>query len=129
MKINLKFTWKIWLLIIILVLSLLSIFATPYLFQKGVVISSVTTNSTAAIQGFNSSSVINSINGQPVTNTTDYANIIQNIFVSNNTVKVTFNTNQGSIIYYSNSSPDITAQIFLQQDFKLVWIFLEEQVL
>ena len=63
MKINLKLTWKIWLLIIFLILSLLSIFSTPYLFQKGVVISSVNQNSTAALQGFNASSIINSING------------------------------------------------------------------
>ena len=107
MKAKLKLTWKIWLLIIFLILSLLSIFYSPYLFQKGVVISSVNQNSTAALQGFNSSSVINSINDQTVTDTEDYSNIVQSLFTSTNSVKVVFNTNQGQIIYYSNSSPDI----------------------
>lgn len=107
MKLNLKLTWKIWLLIIALILSLLSIFATPYLFQKGVIISSITQNSTASLEGFKVGTIINSVNGNSVTSIDDYSAILQNIFMSNNTQKVTFDTNQGQVIYYSNLPPEI----------------------
>jgi preprotein translocase subunit SecD len=107
MKIRLKLTWKIWLLIIFLILSVLSIFAGSYLFQKGALVSSVTQNSTASIQGFQVGTLIKSINGQSVSNTEDYSNILTNIFTSNETIKVIFETNQGQIIYYSNIPPQI----------------------
>lgn len=110
MKINLKLTWKIWLLIICLILALLSIFATPYLFQKGVLISNVNQTSTAALQGFKAGAIINSINGNSVTDVNDYSTILQNLFISNNSIKVTFNTNQGQVIYYSNMPPEIIVQ-------------------
>lgn len=117
MKINLKLTWKIWLLIIVVILSLLSIFVGAYLFQKGVVVSSVTQNSTASTQGFKQGMLITSINGQAISSVLDYSTAMQNIFPNSNTsnisngtnnnVKVIFDTNQGQVIYYSNSPPDI----------------------
>ena len=45
---KIKLTWKIWLLIIVLVLSFLSIFGfPPAFFQKGVLITSVDSDSNA----------------------------------------------------------------------------------
>ncbi len=105
MKFNL--TWKIWLLIIMLALSLLAIFAGAHLFQKGVSISSVTSNSTAAMQGLKAGQIITSINGKPVENTSDYANIIQDYFSENQTAKLTFGTDKGQVVYYSNTPPQI----------------------
>ncbi|HTZ42094.1 MAG TPA: hypothetical protein VMC07_02725, partial [Candidatus Omnitrophota bacterium] len=112
MKINLKWGWKIWLMTILLVISLFLIFYTPYLFQNGVLISSVTTNSTASFAGFKANTLINSINGQEVNNLQDYSNLIQSIYPSNLTgeIKVTFSTNNGNIIYYSNESPQIVVK-------------------
>ncbi len=91
-----------------LALSLLAIFAGGHLFQKGVAISSVTSNSTAALQGFKSGQIINSINGQPIENTSDYANAMQSYFSDNKTLKITFETDNGSVVYYSNMPPSIT---------------------
>ena len=118
MKLNLKLTWKIWLLIISLILALLSIFATPYFLQNGVVISSITQNSTAASQGFKVGAIINSINGNSVTNVDDYSRILQNTFISNSSIKVTFNTNQGQVVYYSNIAPEIIVKSILQLTLK-----------
>lgn len=107
MNLNLKFSWKIWFLIIALIFSLFFIFATPYLFQNGVVIKSVDSNSTAAIQGFKTGEIIKAINGNQIKNLNDYSNALQNLFTSNDSVKVIFDTSQGQVIYYSNSAPQI----------------------
>ena len=96
------------MLIIFLALSLLAIFYTSHLFQKGVIITSVTPNSTASFQGFQSGEVINSINGQPIENIGNYSLLIEGIYSPNQTVKTTFVTDNGTIIYYSNVPPDIT---------------------
>ena len=52
-----KLTWRIWLLIIILALSLLAIFPLAFS-QKGVLVTSVEPNSTAFEQGFREAQVI-----------------------------------------------------------------------
>jgi preprotein translocase subunit SecD len=108
MRINIKFTWKIWLLIILLMLSLIAIFWTPYLFQKGVLIDNVKQNSTAFESGLKAGMLISSINGQEIRNTSDYSGILQEIYLSEGKVKVIFNTNLGEIIYHSDISPAMT---------------------
>ena len=107
MKFKLKLTWRIWLLVIMLILSLLAIFANAHLFQKGVSISSVTPNSTASLQGFKQNEIITAINGRPVTNTSDYSAIIQSSYINNQSIKLTFDTDQGQVVYYSDIPPQI----------------------
>lgn len=102
-----KLTWKIWLLIFMLIFSLLSIFVGAHLFQKGVLVKSVSQNSTARLQGFKTGEIITSINGQAVANIKDYSKILEELFASNKTIKTTFETDKGSIIYYSNILPQI----------------------
>ena len=58
-KIMAKLTWRIWLLIIILLLSILSISPS---FKSGVVIKSVEKNSTAPSQGLQAGEIIKTIN-------------------------------------------------------------------
>jgi len=63
---SLKLTWKVWLLIAIVILSLLSIFSFPPLFlSKGVVIKSIDANSTAFESGLRQGDIIVSINTNP----------------------------------------------------------------
>lgn len=108
MKINLKFGWKIWLVIIFLIISLITILWTPYILQKGVLVDSVAQNSTAFTSGFKAGMLINSINGQEVKNILDYSKILPPLYSSNNSIKTIFGTNQGEIIYFSNVFPQIT---------------------
>ena len=58
-----KLTWKIWLLIIVLFFSVLSIFNLSALFQKGVLITSVDSNSSAFEQGLRQGQIIIGIDG------------------------------------------------------------------
>lgn len=107
MKINFKFGWKIWLVIILLVCSLIIIFPPQNLFRHGIEVTSVYSNSTALESGFKTGILINSINGQEIKNTSDYSRILQGIYISNSSIKTIFGTDQGEIIYYSNILPQI----------------------
>jgi preprotein translocase subunit SecD len=108
MKFNLKLTWKIWLLIIMLIFSLMSIFITPNFLKKGILITSVEGNSTAFDQGFKSGQIITQIDGEKIETTANYSQIIQSKFSSDENVKTIFTLSDGEVIYFSNSAPQIT---------------------
>jgi len=106
---EMKLTWRIWLLIIVLALSLLSIFGMPpTFFQKGVLITSVESNSTAFEQGLRQGQIIIGIDEEKVDNLGDFSNIIQKKFPSNKSVKTIFQTKDSEIILFSNQPPNIT---------------------
>jgi preprotein translocase subunit SecD len=103
-----KFTFRIWLLIIILLLCTLSIFGFPPTFlQKGVAITSVEQNSTALEQGLASGQIITAIDGNKINNLEDFTNTLQGKYSSEN-VKTIITTNQGEFILFSNQAPEIT---------------------
>lgn len=107
---KIKFTWRIWLLIIFIILSLLAIFNFSSFFEHGVLVASVTPNSTAANQGFKAGQIITSVDGQSISSLSDYSKVFQGRFMSNQSEKMVFGTNSGEIIYYANSVPDITVK-------------------
>ena len=107
-KMKQKLTWKIWLLIIVLALSLLSIFGMPPTFsQKGVLIKSVESNSIAFEQGLRSGQVIISIDSKKVDSFEDFTKIIQEKFPSEEKIKTTIQTKQEEFILYDNQTPQI----------------------
>ena len=103
-----KLTWKIWLLIIFLILSILSIFNFSAFFKHGVSISSVEPNSTAFSQGFKQDQIITAIDGQSIRSIEDYTSAMQGKFQSNQTEKSIFTIRGGEIIYFSDHLPEIT---------------------
>ncbi len=105
-----KLTWKLWLLIIILLLSCLSIFGFPPKFlEKGAEIKSVEKNSTAFESGFSSGMIINSVNSQEVKTREDYLRIINSISFQNRT-KLIINTNSREFILFTDKAPEITVE-------------------
>lgn len=106
---KIKLTWKLWLLIIVLVLSLLSIFGfPPSFFQKGILITSVESNSTAFEQGFRQGQIIVSIDGNKIQNVRDFSKAMEGKFNSNESEKMIFTAKNSEIIYFSKNIPDIT---------------------
>jgi preprotein translocase subunit SecD len=103
-----KLTWKILILMIALVLSLMSIFVTSTFLQKGVLITSVDSNSTAFEQGLRKGQVITEIDGQKIENVESFLEIIQQKFNSNENVKTIFKIKNEDYIFYSTTSPEIT---------------------
>lgn len=106
-----KLTWKIWLLIIALVLSLLSIFVSSSgmnLFQKGVLITSVEPNSTSFEQGLRIGQIIESIDGKTINNLEDFSSAIKDKYSSGESVKTIINTKNSEVILFSSGAPQIT---------------------
>jgi len=104
-----KLTWKIWLLIIVLAMSLLSIFGLPpTFFQKGVIVTSVEANSTAFEQGLRQGQIITEVDNQRISNLEDFTNAMQGKYPSFENIKTTFKTKNSEIILFSKQSPEIT---------------------
>jgi len=105
-----KLTWKIWLLIIIIALSLLSIFITSSgiaFFQKGVLVTNIESNSIAFEQGLRQGQIITEIDGQEIISIEDFSRIIQEKFPSDESIKTIFKTKNSEIILFSKQAPEI----------------------
>jgi len=100
-----KLTWRIWLLLIVLVLALLAI--NPN-FQDGALIKSVEKNSSAFEAGLRQGQVIIGVNNQPVTDVADYGKIIGELFNDDVAKRVDIITLDSEVTLYTNSSPMIT---------------------
>lgn len=116
---KLKLTWRIWLWIVILLLSLIAIFYNPnYTFQKGILITSVTQNSSAFEQGLRTGQIITAIDGKIISNVDDYSKIISEKFPSNQSVKTTITTKNSEYILYSKTI-DLTVSDLPKTNLKL----------
>ena len=85
-----KLTWKIWLWLIFIVLSLTSIIITPTFLQKGVLITGIESNSTAFEQGLRQGQVITAIDGKQISSAEDFSELMNNKFISKEKVKTIF---------------------------------------
>ncbi|MBT4135712.1 PDZ domain-containing protein [archaeon] len=103
-----KLNWKIWLLILCIIGSLLAII--PLDFTNGVEIASVASNSTAFEQGLKPGEIITAIDGNPIINTGDYRDIINSKFPSDEKVKLIITTSSNEYILFDNQAPDISVK-------------------
>jgi len=114
-----KLTFKIWILIIVLVFSFISIFGLPPTFlEKGILITSVNSNSTAFEQGFRQNQIILSIDGEKTNNFEDFSRILSEKFSSEQKIHIVFETKDYEIDYYSNEIPKITVSPIPQTNIK-----------
>ena len=102
-----KISWKIWLLILVLIGSFLIISPWGY-FSKGVVIKSIEKNSTDYESGLRTGMIITSVNGNPVNNFEDYTKVIGSIFPLQNKTSLKIGTDQGEVIIFTKEAPKIT---------------------
>jgi len=104
-----KITLRIWILIILVVLSLISVFGLPPSFlEKGVLITSVESNSSAFEQGLRQGQIITFIDGKPIEGIADFSDAINAKFPSNSNVKIIFQTKNSEVILFTNETPQIT---------------------
>jgi len=116
---KMKLGFKIWLLIIILILSLISIFITPNFLQEGVLIVSVDSNSTAFEQGLRQGQIITAIDGEEITSLEGFTNTFQGKYDSNQSVKTTILTKNSEVILFSKEAPKITVSEVPKTNIKL----------
>ena len=106
---GIKISLRIWILIIFVVFSLISIMGLPPLFLKeGIVITSVDKDSSAFEQGLLSGQTITAIDSKKIDSLQDFATAMQGKYPSETSVKTIFTTDLGEITYFSKDSPNIT---------------------
>lgn len=120
MKLNLRLTWRIWLLIFVLVFSVVSVFGIPPGFsEKGVLVKSVDINSEAYEQGLASGQVILAIDDVELESPEEFYKLMQSKFVSNQTVPTTFTLKDSEVILFTNESPEIVVSEIPPTNIKL----------
>ncbi len=98
---------RVWILVIVLLLSLLSI--QPWKsFESGVLIKNVEPNSSAFDEGLRQGQIISSIDGKEIKNLEDFSKIISEKNYSNKNVKTSFVTDDGEFILFSQTKPELT---------------------
>jgi len=102
-----KLTWRIWLLIAVIILSLLAIQPS---FKEGVVIKSVEKNSTEISAGLKAGYIITSINEQQIKNINDYGNLVNEIFSESGEKTLDITTNNGNFVVTLDSVPKIAVE-------------------
>ena len=100
-----RLTFRIWILIAVLILALLAISPS---FQTGALIKSVEKNSTYFSEGLRTGMVIKSVNSQEIKTAADYSSVISKIFPTDNETKIIIQTKDSSFIFYTNETPEIT---------------------
>src|SRR3989344_2779405 len=119
---NMKLGWRIWMLLIVLAFSLLSIFVSSNgitFFSKGAIITSVESDSTAFEQGMRQGQIIVGIDGKEIKNFQDYTDAISGKFVSNKSVKTEILINDAEFILFTNSVPEIIVSNVPKTNIKL----------
>lgn len=101
---EMKFTFRIWILIIILGLSLLAIKPS---FGSGVLVDSVDKNSSIYEAGLRVGDVIKFVNGKDVQNLEDYGEIMSNLFLDEQEKKLTIETTDNEFIILTDEIPDV----------------------
>jgi preprotein translocase subunit SecD len=109
MSLNFRLGWRIWILIIVLALSLLAIFGSPFsMFKKGILVTSVEPNSTAFYEGLSKGQIIKEIDGQEVGSVEEYSRIIGEKYSKGESAKTTIKTDNSEIVLFSEKAPEIT---------------------
>ena len=98
---------RIWILIILIVLSILAIRPS---FQTGVVIKSVDPESMSYQEGVRSGEIIKAINGVEIKNVDDYSMEINKFFMGNESKKLDIKTDKNEYIFLTDESPKITVE-------------------
>lgn len=104
--VKLRLGLRIWILIIVLLLSVLAI-APWKAFQTGIEISSVDRNSTAYDSGLRQGMIIQEINGNIIRSIEDYSRAIES-FEFEEHERITFKTKEQEIILFTDEEPKIT---------------------
>ena len=110
---KIKMTFKIWLLIVVVILSLISIFSIPPIaLEKGVIVTSVKANSAIFADGLRVSMIIQKINGHEIRTPEDYLSAMAPFknLSENETKKLSMTTNKIPIInlFTKNVTDDIS---------------------
>ena len=96
-----KLSFRIWMLIIVVVLSVVAIAPS---FKSGVIIASIERNSTLAKTGITAGEQILSLNGREIKSLEDYALALHTISLNGSEQRINIVTNKDQYIFFTNES-------------------------
>ena len=102
-----KWGWRVWALIIALLLSLLAISPS---FESGVVVKSIAKDSPLFEQGLRQGAIIKEINRKPILVAEDYADVMNKLFANSTDMRVDVVTKDSKYVVFINQTPDMTVQ-------------------
>ena len=115
-----KLGFKIWLLLISLVISFIFIFGLPpKFFDSGVVVTSIGSNTTLYNQGLKQGQIITSVDGQKISNLEDYTKVISGKFINGTNTKLILTTKDAEYTYYGGTLPDLAVGKISKTNLKL----------
>ncbi|MDP3966108.1 MAG: hypothetical protein Q8Q04_01105 [archaeon] len=115
-----KLGFRIWLLIFVLIFSLILIFGLPpKVFQSGVVVTDLDSNSSLFDQGLRSGEIITSINDKPIKNLESYSEAISLNLVPGVNSSLIFSTDKGEYSFYGSKLPNLTVEEIPDTNLKL----------
>jgi len=100
-----KLSFRVWILIIALLLSLLAIKPS---FETGVLINSVDKDSPAFEQGLRQGQIIKYINNEKITSREDFTRIMESLFTNKQEQRIDIQTKDSTYILFTNQSLKIT---------------------
>src|SRR3989344_3667303 len=102
-----KLSFRVWILIVVLLMSLLVIKPT---FESGVIVKSIESNSSVFAAGLRQSEIITSINEIEIKNKQEYAGAINSIFIDDEEKRLSIKTNKNAYIFLTDEAPKITVK-------------------
>ncbi|MCX8159236.1 MAG: hypothetical protein N3D20_03025 [Candidatus Pacearchaeota archaeon] len=102
-----RLTWRIWLLIILLLLSVIAIKPS---FESGVIVKSVEKNSTIFEEGLRVGEIIQKINDDKITNKEEYTKVIEKIFAENGTKRIDIFGKKNKYTIFVDEPPKIIVE-------------------
>lgn len=102
-----KLGWRIWLLIIALILSVLAIRPS---FESGVVVKTLETDSLAFQEGIRTGQFIETINGQQISTLEEYNTLMNELVPRTEPIRIELTTKTATAIFFTNESLGLTVQ-------------------
>jgi preprotein translocase subunit SecD len=100
-----KIGFRLWVLIIVLLLSLLAIKPN---FESGVVVTSVDRESQLFEQGLRQGATLTQVNGQEIKTQEDYAAAVENLFQDGEEIRIDITTKENQFVILTNQTLGIT---------------------
>jgi len=102
-----KISFRIWILVAVLLLSLLAIKPS---FESGVVVKSVDQAAPIFTEGLRAGEIIKEINGEKIENKEDYASAVNKLFLGEGEERIDMKTKSNNYIFLTNESLGITVE-------------------
>src|SRR3989344_2046450 len=108
---KMRLSWKIWLMLVILIFSIFLLINFKGIFSSGVLVGDVEIDSPAYLSGLTKGDIIIAVNNKPIKNVEVYSTEIHNLFDSQEgEIKIVLDTKKDQYVFFTDEIPKITVK-------------------